>query len=255
MEVGSNRVRIKDESEWVKIPNHHPAIIPLELYERVQEIFKRPKCVKKQVHSYLLRSKIFCGSCLHAMARYGKKGRHFVCTHSQADENAPCHGLSVEESALESAVYTVLKKQAQIILGADDVDADSIDVLSAKQAGYGQQISEIQEEKRKLFEQMVLHEVSEQEYKMKKIVLDAELTRVQEVQATLSTQLSQQQENEQIKNANRALAKKVVDASQLSAELVNMLIERVYVYPGQNIEIVWKVAGFGSGENNLQKNS
>lgn len=140
-------------------------------------------------------------------------------------------------------------------MGADDVDADSIDVLSAKQAGYGQQISEIQEEKRKLFEQMVLHEVSEQEYKMKKIVLDAELTRVQEVQATLSTQLSQQQENEQIKNANRALAKKVVDASQLSAELVNMLIERVYVYPGQNIEIVWKVAGFGSGENNLQKNS
>lgn len=79
-EVGSNRVRMKDESEWVKIPNHHPAIIPLELYERAQEKFQRLKCVKKQVQAYTLRSKIFCGCCLHAMVRYGKKNGHFVCT-------------------------------------------------------------------------------------------------------------------------------------------------------------------------------
>lgn len=254
VEVGSNHVRMKDESEWVKIPNHHPAIISAELYGRVQDIFKRPKCVKKQVHAYPLRSKVICGCCLHAMPRYGTKERHFVCTHSRADENAPCHGLSVEESALESVVYSVLKKQAQIILGAADGDADGLEALSAKQAGYGQQISEIQEQKRVLFEQIVLHELSEQEYRMKKGALDAGLASLQEVQATLSTQLSQRQADEQTKNANRLLAEKVVDIGKLNTELVDMLIDRVYVYPQQKIEIVWKAGGFGSGGKEIQKN-
>lgn len=254
VEVGSNHVRMKDESEWVKIPNHHPAIIPAELYGRVQELFKRPKCVKKQIHAYPLRSKVFCGCCLHAMPRYGTKERHFVCTHSRADENAPCHGLSVEESALESVVYTVLKKQAQIILGAADMDTNCLDALSAKQAGYGQQISEIQEQKRVLFEQIVLHELSEQEYRMKKGALDAELARLQEVHAALSTQLSQRQADGQTKNANRLLAEKVADIGKLNTELVDMLIDRVYAYPQQNIEIVWKIGGFGSSGKEIQKN-
>ena len=89
---------------------------------------------------------------------------------------------------------------------------------------------------------------------MKKGVLDAELTRLQEVQAALSTQLSQRQADEQTKNANRLLAEKVVDIGKLNTELVDMLIDRVYVYPQQNIEIVWKIGGFGFGGKEFQKN-
>ena len=80
--------------------------------------------------------------------------------------------------------------------------------------------------------------------------MDAELTRLQEVQATLSTQLSQQQEDEQTRKANKVLAKKVIGEGQLCTELVDIMIDRVYVYPRQNIEIVWKVAGFGPSEEN-----
>ena len=129
-------------------------------------------------------------------------------------------------------------------MGAADVNEGGIDFLAAKQAGYRQQISEVQEQRR-MFEQMVLHELSEQEYRMKKGALDVELTRLQEVQAALSTQLSRRQADAKTKSANRVLAERVVDARQFSIELVDMLIERVYVYPGQNIEIVWKVGGFG----------
>ena len=89
---------------------------------------------------------------------------------------------------------------------------------------------------------------------MKKAALDAELIRLQEVQAALSTQLSQLQADEQTKSANRVLAEKVVGKGQLCTELVDMLIDRVYVYPQQKIEIVWKAGGFGSGGKEIQKN-
>lgn len=88
----------------------------------------------------------------------------------------------------------------------------------------------------------------------KQLALDAELASLQEVQATLSTQLSQWQADEQTKNANRLLAEKVVDIGKLNTELVDMLIDRVYVYPQQKIEIVWKAGGFGSGGKEIQKN-
>lgn len=99
-----------------------------------------------------------------------------------------------------------------------------------------------------MFEQMILHELSEQEYRTKKAVLDTELSRLQAVQAAVSTQLSQRQTDEQAKSANERLAQKVVSAEGLSSDLVAELIDRVYVYPDKNIEIVWKVAGFGSDE-------
>ena len=46
-EVGGHKVKLKDESQWVKIPDHHPAIISKELYDRVQAL--RPKVI----HTYL----------------------------------------------------------------------------------------------------------------------------------------------------------------------------------------------------------
>ena len=39
-------------------------------------------------------------------------------------------------------------------------------------------------------------------------------------------------------------ARAALDAEMLSLELVDMLIERVLIFPGNRIEIVWKVAGF-----------
>lgn len=250
-EVGSNLVRLKDESQWVKIPEHHPAIISKELFDKTQSTIRRAKCPKKHVHLYPLREKVYCGNCLHRLSRVGNVTFRFFCRHSQADMNAPCHGLRVDETELESLVYEVLKKQAQILLGMGDVDVSGMKGLSSKHIGNSQQISEMQAQKRTLFEQMILGELSEQEYRDNKAALDAELVRLQETQAALSTKLAQQQTDEKTKKANKALAQKVVDMGNLSSELVDALIERVYVYPGQNVEIVWKVAGFGAGEGNL----
>lgn len=254
-EVGSTLVRLKDESQWVKIPEHHPGIISKELFNKAQGAIRRVKSPKKHVHLYPLRDKVYCGNCLHRMSRIGNVTFRFICSHTQADENAPCHGLKVEETELESVIYAILNKQAQIILGAADVDSvGSAGALSTEHAEYSKQISGIQEQKRVLFERLILHELSEQEYREKKTALDAELARLQETRAVLSTQLSQQQASKQTKSVNEKLAQEVMGVERLSSDLVATLIDRVYVYPRQRIEIVWKVVDFGGSEENIQKN-
>ena len=66
-EVGSSRVRMKDESEWFKIPDHHPAIVEKAVFEQVQAILPSFKCPKKAERSYALRGKVFCGCCDHVL--------------------------------------------------------------------------------------------------------------------------------------------------------------------------------------------
>jgi len=86
-EVGGRRVRMKDESQWIKIPDHHPAIVSKELYAQVQ----RPhlKYAKTQKREYPLRGKVFCGCCRHAMIRKPAGNCPFVCRYMKVDKTAP----------------------------------------------------------------------------------------------------------------------------------------------------------------------
>lgn len=244
VEVGSNHVRMKDESEWIKIPDHHPALISHELYEQVQKQFHHGPCVKKNKKDYLLRDKAFCGCCRHALRRIGNKAFRFVCVHSKPDSTALCHGLTIRESELEPLVYETIVKQAQAVLGTALSGTNQQELLFARQDEYSRQVRAIQEQKRALFERLVLDEISETDYKEQKSVFDQEATRVQQLHEAVTTQLAQVQMDEQTKSARNHLAQKVVDTGKLSAELVDALIERVHVFPGNQVEIVWKMRDF-----------
>ena len=252
-EVGSTLVRLKDESQWVKIPHHHTAIISKEQFEQVQGNICKGKCVKKNAHPCLLGGKVYCGCCQHRMQRIGNKTFRFHCKHTAPDTNAPCHGLKISESELESLIYQLLSRQAQIVLGVPLSATSPPELLSARHDEYSRQTSAIREQKRTLFERLVLGEISETDYKEQKAVFDQEATQIQQLHDAVTTQLAQAQMDEQTKCAKNLLAQKVVDTGQLSAELVDALIDKVYVYPGNQVEIVWKMRDFALGTSEFQK--
>ena len=62
--------------------------------------------------------------------------------------------------------------------------------------------------------------------------------------SALNTQTVQLRMDEDTKNASRKLAQEIVGAGGLTAGLVDTLIERVYVYPGNRLDIEWKIKDF-----------
>ena len=50
--------------------------------------------------------------------------------------------------------------------------------------------------------------------------------------------------DEKTKSARTDLAREIIVASGLTAGLADALIDRVYVYPGNQVEIVWKMKDF-----------
>jgi len=244
-EVGGRRVRMKDESQWIKIPDHHTAIISKELYDQAQAKRPRFKCPKKNSKMYPLRGKVFCGCCRHAMPRTANKHHSFFCRYTRVDEAAACHGLAIGEAELEKLLYEVSSKQAQIILNLDNLsDAGWLEMQLAKQAEYGSHIENCLDEKRVLYERLVLQKISMEDYKAQKAAIDIELDRLRRIHTDLEAQTSQMQMNEQEKSASKKLAQEVAGAGGLTPELADTLIDRVYVYPGNRVEIVWKVKDF-----------
>ena len=88
-----------------------------------------------------------------------------------------------------------------------------------------------------------------EDYKSQKTAVDSELDRLRVIHSDLKVQASQMEMDEKAKSTRTELAREVVGAGGLTAGLADALIERVYVYPNNQLEIMWKVKDFGLGQN------
>ena len=151
----------------------------------------------------------------------------------------------IAEAELEGLLFEILSKQAQIILGLDNLSiARQLDIQLAEQAKCDNRIEEYLDEKRVLYERLVMKQITTEEYKAQKAAIDIELDRLREIHSKLKMQTSQMQMNEKEKRARTELAQEVSEAGGLTAGLAEALIDRVLVYPDNRVEILWKMKDF-----------
>ena len=78
-------------------------------------------------------------------------------------------------------------------------------------------------------------------YKTEKAVCDAAILKTKNAYAAILAQAKKKQEEQARQSSRAEVAKAITAADGLSQELVNLLIEKVYVFPGKRIEIAYKV--------------
>jgi len=244
-EIGSTKSRLRPESEWVKIPDHHAAIISKELYEQVNVLMKRSKCPKTKRPDYPLKSKVVCGCCLHVMQRIRQNEKAFFCRFTLANQSAECHRHEIGEQELENLLFEIINKQAQIILNADGLgDVVNLPHSIEQQSEYQNRIDAFREEKCKLYERYVLGEVTAEVYNAEKSVIDTELNRLNRAYDALKAETAVMVASKTSDDELRQLAEVAHNEGKLSKALMDLLIDKVYVYPDNRVEIDWKVGDF-----------
>ena len=247
VEIGSNKSRLKPESEWFKIPDHHPAIIGKELFDKVQSVMLKFKCPKTKGADYPLKSKVICGCCLHTMQIAPRLQRAFACRFTSVDKTAECYRHEVIEHELEDLLFEIINKQAQVILNTDGLgQAENLPFHIEQQSEYEKRIELCREEKRKLYEGLILGTVNAEAYKAEKTVIDTELNRLNRAFDSLKAETAVMIAAKTSDDELRRLAEAASSESKLSKALVDLLINKVYVYPGNRVEIDWTVADFPS---------
>jgi hypothetical protein len=238
VEVGSNRVRSKDRDKWYIIPDHHPAIVQRELFDAAQQVTNRFKLPSKKAHDYPLTGKVFCGCCHHRLSRTNYKNSTYYCRHSFGIEGMACNGAKYSAAELEQSIFDALKAWIDQIGPGGRLDAATVKVDHA--ADYEKQLSELQNEKMRLYEQYVLGDLDVLSYKREKTSLDELLQKTKNAYASVKAQAKQQQAEQARQTSRQKAAKAVLNATGLTTELTDLLIDRVFVYPDNRIEITYK---------------
>ena len=141
--------------------------------------------------------------------------------------------------------YGDMNKQAQIILNLDNLSsAEPMDIDLAQRAEYQKQIAGCQDQKRILYERLLLQEIGTEDYKALKAEVDTELARLNQVYSALCARTEQMQMACGARTIQKQAAQEVASTDGLTARLVETLIDRIYVRPKNQVEIVWKIKDF-----------
>jgi DNA invertase Pin-like site-specific DNA recombinase len=239
--VGSRRTVRVAESEWIKIPDHHPIIIDIEQFNKVQEILKataQKKSTSPQPRDYLLRKKAFCGCCGHALDYSATKNPVYLCSFTSVAYDTDCYRFRITAAELESNLLATMKERANVILSDSETNnlGDSADSTNHKQLS-----SDLQDENRCLYEQFVLGNIGLDEYKGAKASLDADIGWLKRITSDLAERANEQEHTGSL----HEIAQTILQSKTLTRPLVDLLINKVHVYPDKNIEVDWKILGFG----------
>lgn len=240
-EIGGNKSRMKDRDKWYIIPDHHPAIVDKETFDKAQEKQLRFSIPNKKQRNYPLKSKVFCGCCHHALSRIPRLIPYYMCRSSQADPTSLCYSLRIDVADLEQAVFQTLKKQMELVLDNQSAETIQNGVYVAEQSEYERQIESLNNEKQILFERYCMGEIDVEKYKSEKAAIDAEILRTNNACAAVTAQAKRQQEEQVQRDSRNEIWSAVAEASELTPDLVDMLIEKVVVFPDKRIDIVYKV--------------
>jgi hypothetical protein len=240
------------ESQWVCVSNTHEAIISRELFERVQirlrQASERDKAVRSKPVAYsphIFKGKVFCAHCSYAMHRHrqNKDGIYWYRCESQWKYHKDaCFQVSVKEAELKAEVFALLHKHAEAILGGyiqlecmapvHEAAADT------ELADINRQLSASGNFLKSLYENMQDGMITTEEFVSMKADYEAKIEalskRADEIRAGRRDEKSSKQ-------AYRDFADAASDAlanHELSAEIIDRLVEKILVRRDKSFEIV-----------------
>jgi hypothetical protein len=241
-ETGKKYITAK--SDRIVIPGKYPAIISKDLFDEVQAAvaqlrFKRKNMTKRE---YLFRGGIIkCGCCGYAMSYDKLLEPVYRCTHTYVEKDAECHKLKVAAAKLDETILTIIRKQAEVILGSDNLsELRKVGASGKRIADFEKEVAKCVEERQSAYERFVSRELDRESY----LALKAKCSeRIEQLNNQIAV-IKQAERDRQSGEKTAALAKEIIGDKFTPRELVETLIDRVLVFPENKIEIQWKIADF-----------
>lgn len=250
LEVGNHNRAKNAKEDWIRIPDHYPAIISQELFDAVQAQLRtkgeplrnRKMGTAERYPSAFspLKGKVLCGTCGHSLRLSNTKNAAFHCWFTRSAPDIACHRLHILNLELEEVVQESVIRQAKIVLNAAHDDTRSH--CSKRQLECRNRLQTLQDEKQQLYESLVLGDIRPEEYKERKTDLDSDLARQRDVYEVIC----EQEEKTAPSAASIKAAREALKSETLTQELGDQLIDKVLVYPDNRIEIQWRVSSFGN---------
>lgn len=261
-----NRIQ-KPEEEWVKRENTHEPLIDLELYEQALEVCRR---IQERTHSHghptkgcpigenIFDKVIYCGVCGRKMTRNshvkdyvdGRRERKdgYFCLDSIGTKKEHCPDSNrISKTDLTDILFVLFQTEftTQMKKRKDYVEQGRTLVLQKKQEleqklrQVERQVSTLSEEESEKYMAYHMRKLAQEEYVRYRIRKDEQLRELEKQKNQYQEEIkSLERKGEIYLKAVRSLVK-LKGQKELTKDLVEALIEKIYVYPGKRVEIVF----------------
>lgn len=169
----------------------------------------------------------------------------YSCRFTAISDTFACRGLAIKEHELERVSFEVMSKQAAVILNIDTTQSlDELSIKVAEKVIFEKQIEECYARKMSVYERYTLDEIDLDTYQKENTAYDAKLKDLQKLHSAAAAITKQMLMDSEERANILSLASGVTSENALTQKLTDALIEKVNIFPGSEIEIVWKVQAF-----------
>ena len=261
-----NRIH-KPEEEWVKRENTHEALISMDLYEQAMEIRCR---IQERTHSHghptkgcpieenVFDNVLYCGVCGRKMTRNscvknysdGRRERRdgYFCMDSIGTKRETCAEKNriskielndILSVLIQTEFSTQLKKKKNYVEQGQDFIKQNKRELEQGLWQTDRQILALSEEEGEKYMTYRMGKLAQEEYVRYRLWKDERLKELQKQKSQyLEKMRNLERKGEIYLKAVRSLIK-LKSQKVLTKDLVEALIEKIYVYPGKRVEVVF----------------
>lgn len=248
-EVGSDNRKWVDSKDWIIREDMHEAIISKEDFSKVQDMLnsnaKRISRERKNFH--ILQDKVYCGKCHHKMSYtvYYGKSDGYCCPYRYKAKDCGCMKGKITASTLEDIVGKEMKHYTESFLEKEQTRNIEYVVQESICQNLKERKKKLEIEKQKLqVSKMQFYEkykqgiIDKEVYLSQKETLSEQLQNIEQEISVIENKIKENSVSEHDLNVDEL--KDAVSREELDIDWINEIIDRIYVYDKDKVEIIWK---------------
>ncbi len=243
--VGGKHFTAVPEKEQICVAGRHEAIVSEDVFRKAADMIKYRGSQNAKKHSKkqesILLGKVRCGNCHRCLIRIDcTTVPYFTCKRARYEKNSKCVGEHLEEPELEKLIIESIKQKLEMQCleerqqYSSDASADLENAqIKKEKTGLEKKRNSLKFEKQNLYEQ----------FKMGRMERGTYLDKVAEIrteETELDKQIKKLEEESDRKEEKRHDGEAYKPVSGLTKEIVESMIDTIYVHGKSEIEVVWK---------------
>lgn len=247
------KVMPKDEEEWIRVEDSHPAIVTKRNFDTVQRIMQRDiRIAPAEETVYPFSVYLKCADCGQNMVRKhytagDKEYTYFICSTRKTKKGCSTH--SIDEETLMASVLNAVKSHIDMVLEAEQL-LEMVESLPENQQNvfnYDAQIVKLKEEiernknfKLKLYENLQEGMIGQDEYFLFKKSYAMKIQEAEQAIAAIEAEREQMVNNNREQLSWTEVFKQYQNITEVTRNVVVDLIDHIEILEGKGIHVVFR---------------
>lgn len=227
----------RPEEEWVRKEGTHEAIVSHQTYTLVLSMLREQAAKEPEKNG---RNIYYCGCCGRAMMNFHKGTLR--CKNRRFETKSPCKDVAIRKADADMAVLQSVKKEAALFLEEDKLrrqkKTDSFVTVAEQIRSISANLEKLRQGWMGLYDRYAGGEISREAFVEQKREYDLETEKLEARLLSLRQEEEQGEESRDMRQTAEIMSA-YQECSELTEGMKENLIDKVFVFEGGRIEIVW----------------